>query len=173
LRLDGIDPAVLPPLEEIRAEVEAAWQADNLRTRLLERAEQLSAALSDGESFEDLGLSPEVITGISREGTIPDAPRNLVTAIFEGDQGDVFAQAGDDVRAYLVQLDAINEADFEDLEVSALLNQLRAQAREAIIVDLFQSYGNAAQTEAGFTVNGQAVQAIEAQLLGGTAGHSQ
>lgn len=171
LRLNGIDPAVLPPLADIRAEVEAAWQSDSLRNRLLARAEDLASALGDGESFESLGLTPESVTNVGRDGTIPDAPRAVVTALFDAEEGSVFAVAGDDIRAYLIQLDAVNAADFDDPGVQAMQQQLETQAREAIMVDLFQGYGLAAQTEAGFSVNAQAVQAVEAQLLGG--GHGQ
>lgn len=167
LRLDGIDPAALPPLEEVRVEVEAAWQSDSLRDRLAARAAALAERLRAGEAFADLGLAPRAVTGLARDGDLPDGPRDLVDAIFEAEAGDVLAEAGDSSRAYVIRVDAVTPAAAEDADLVEALEQLRAQARAEVAQDLFAAFAAAAREDAGYAVDAAAVQAVEAQLLGG------
>ncbi|MGB3406366.1 MAG: SurA N-terminal domain-containing protein, partial [Jannaschia sp.] len=63
LRLDGIDASTTPPLDAIREDVEAAWQDATTARRLGEAAEALAARITAGETFEDAGLRPDIVTG--------------------------------------------------------------------------------------------------------------
>lgn len=159
LRLDGITPPQTPPLEEIRETVEAAWQAETLRRRLGERAEALAEAGT-------LPGTPETIEGLARDARLEGTPPALVDRLFEAEDGDIFAVEGTADAAYVVRLDAINEADFDDPETAAMREAVLSGQRQDIAGDLFSLYGRAVQARAGFTVNQQAVQAVQSQLLG-------
>ncbi|WGH78277.1 peptidylprolyl isomerase [Jannaschia ovalis] len=159
LRLDGVTPPATPPLADIRDAVEAAWQADTLRRRLSERAEELAAAA-------ELPGTPETLAGLGRDARLEGTPPALLDALFEAEPEAVFAVEGGADAAYVVRLDAVNEADLSDPETAELREALIASQRQEIATDLFSLYGRAVQARAGFTVDQQAVQAVQAQLLG-------
>ncbi|MFO6463763.1 SurA N-terminal domain-containing protein [Jannaschia sp. KMU-145] len=161
LRLDRITAAATPPLDEIRAEVEAAWQADTLRRRLFERAEAIAA-----EAPETLPGAPETLTDLARDAPLEGVPPTLLDRLFAAEAGDVFAVEGDDRQAYVVRLDAVNAADLSTGEPAALREVVDRQQRQEVASDLFEMYGRAVQAEAGFSVDAQAVQAVQSSLLG-------
>ena len=57
LRLDSVTPPALRPFEEVRPEVEAAWEAQALRDAVLAQADATAQAIAGGASFEDQGLA--------------------------------------------------------------------------------------------------------------------
>ena len=166
LRLDEIVAPALPPLDEIRDEVETAWQADNQRRRLLERAEEFAA-----NPTQDAVGTPEILTGLTRDATLEGTPPALLTRVFEAEAGDVIAVEGDDQRAFVLRVDAVNDADLGTGEAADLRAQIVAETQGEIMADLFESYGQAVQARAGFSVDAQAVEAVQAQLGGGGAPH--
>ncbi|MEM8851093.1 MAG: SurA N-terminal domain-containing protein, partial [Pseudomonadota bacterium] len=170
LRLDEIVPPELPPLADIRAEVEAAWRDRQDRARLLAEAEVLAARISDGETFEAVGLTAEIAEGVARDGTLDGVPAEFVPRLFEAEPGAVIAVEGDATRAWVARLDAVVAADLTAGEAADLRAAIVQQARQDIASDLFEAYGQAIQAEAGFSVNQQAVQAVQSQLLGGHGG---
>ncbi|MEM7641701.1 MAG: SurA N-terminal domain-containing protein [Pseudomonadota bacterium] len=167
LRLDEVVPPEVPPLADIRAEVEAAWRAQQDRDRLLARAEALAARIGGGETFEAAGLTAEVAEGLARDGILDDVSADVVTRMFEAEPGDVIALAGDAQRAWVARLDRVTQADLGEGEAAELRAAIVQQTRQEIASDLFEAYGQAIQAEAGFSVNQQAVQAVQSQLLGG------
>ena len=171
LRVDGIDPAAVPPLEEIRAEVAAAWQADDLARRLTEEAEALAERLRAGEDFAELGLSPQSVEGLARDGELgARADRDVVDAIFAAEAGAVLAEEADDTRAYLIRVDAVHDADLDAPDTAELRERIALQTRQQVAQDLFQAYGVAVQAEAGVSVDGRALDLVHEQLLTG-GGH--
>jgi peptidyl-prolyl cis-trans isomerase D len=165
LRLDEVIPSEVPPLEEVREEVEAAWRASTTQDRLLERAEALADRLRGGETADALGLSSFAVTDVSRDGMLPGAPQGAVDLLFETAEGEIAVLAGDDGRAWILRTDAVHEADPEDADMAALTDAFRDRARRDVAGDLFEAYGRAVQEEAGLTVDQGAVQAVQAQLL--------
>ena len=166
LRLDGVDPAETPALDDVRAEVEAAWQSDSLRRRLASRAGALAERARAGETFEALGLDAQAIEGIEREGVVEGVPPRLIEAVFRADQGAVLAEEGDETRAFIVRIDAVGRPDPSDPRVAELVDAISAQAARELAADVFAAYGLAVREAAGFTVDQTAVQAVQAQLLG-------
>ena len=167
LRLDGVDPAATPPLDAIRAQVEAAWQARSLAQRLAVRAEVVADALRGGETIEALGLSADVVTGIERDGAAEGLTTEVVAAVFEAAPGDVLALPGDEARAFVVRVDAIERPEPDDERVAPLVEAIEAQARQEVAGDLFSAYAAAVRDAAGFTIDQTAVEAVQAQVLGG------
>ncbi len=163
LRLDEIVPPTVPPLAEIRADVETAWQADSMRRRLLERAGSLAE-----NPTQDAAGEPATFAGLTRDATLEGTPPVLLTRVFEAEPGDVFAVEGDDRTAYVVRLDAVTAADPAAGDAAALRAQIVAETQREIASDLFESYGEAVQADAGISVNSQAVESVQAQLGGGS-----
>ena len=163
LRLDEIVPATVPPLADVQGEVEAAWRADALTRQLTERAAALAA------SAEAAPVAPaETIAGLARDATLEGTPPALVAEIFAADEGASVAVAGDDQRAYVVTVDAVTVPDPASDEAGDIRAALQQQAASSVAADVFAGYGQAIQTIAGFSVNQQGVEAVQAQL-GGTA----
>jgi peptidyl-prolyl cis-trans isomerase D len=167
LRLDAVIPSEVPPLSEIRGEVETVWQEDRARARLLARAEDLAERIAEGETFEATGLTPEEVTGLARDGRLEGTPPDLIDRLFQAEGGDVIALAGDGTRAFVARLDAIVPADPTVEGTATLREALVRQTRGELASDVFEAYGQAVQARAGFSVDAQAAQAVQAQLLGG------
>ena len=162
LRLDEVIAPIVPPLDEIRGQVEAAWRSESLRSRLFERAGELSE-----NPVQDILGQPETLTGIVRDATLEGAPDGLIDRIFEAAPGDIFAFEGDDQRAFVLRVDAVTEADLTTGDGAQLRQAIEKQTGTELTGDLFESYGRSVQGMAGFTVNSQAVEAVQSQLGGG------
>ncbi len=162
LRLDRVIPPAVSSLDEVRDDVAAAWSRDSLRTRLLARAEEIAADDADSGAG-----TPETLTGITRDAVLENTPPAVVDRLFEAEAGDVFAIEGDDVSAFVVRLDSINDADLEDENVQRLRQAIETQARQDLSGDIFDAYARSVQGRIGFNVDQRAVEAVQAQLLGG------
>ncbi|MEM9798546.1 MAG: SurA N-terminal domain-containing protein [Pseudomonadota bacterium] len=171
LRLDEVIPAATPPLDDIRAEVEAAWRAATTTRRLTDRAEELAGQITLGAAFDAAGLRPETAEALARDGRLEGTPPALIERLFAAEPGDVFAVPGDAQSAWVVRLDGVNAADLDDPEVAEARDAIEAQAALSVAQDLFQSYGAAIQAEAGFSLDQQAIQAVQSQMLSGGAPH--
>lgn len=167
LRLDGLTPAATPPLDDIRDAVEQAWREADTARRLGETAAALATRIAAGESFEDVGLAPESVTGISREATVEGVPPALISRLFTDGDGDVFGLPGSPERAFVARLDAIRAADPEDPETAELAQAVETQLRADLAADLLAAYGEAVLADLEFSVDQQTVQAVQSQLLGG------
>ncbi|MCK0167000.1 SurA N-terminal domain-containing protein [Jannaschia sp. S6380] len=161
LRLDEVIAPTTPPLEEIREEVELAWTADTRRWRLFEQASELAR-----NPTRDIAGPPEVLTGLVRDAPLEGTPPALLDRVFAAEPGEVFAFEGDDQRAYVVRVDAVNAADLSTGEAANLREAIVSQTRTEIAGDLFEGYRRAIQTEAGFEIDAQALAAIQTQLGG-------
>ena len=117
--------------------------------------------------MQDILGQPETLTGIVRDATLEGAPDGLIDRIFEAAPGDIFAFEGDDQRAFVVRVDAVTEADLTTGDGAQLRQAIETQTGTELTGDLFESYGRSVQGMAGFTVNSQAVEAVQSQLGGG------
>ncbi|PWJ18051.1 SurA N-terminal domain-containing protein [Jannaschia seohaensis] len=167
LRLEAIEPPQRPALEDVRAAVEQAWRDDDDARRLAEAAEAVATRLEAGESFEEVGLTPETLENISRDGVIEGLPRALVAELFEAEEGAVLARRGNRETAFVLRIDAVAAPDPEDPQTADLIAAVEQQIRSQVASDLFASFAEAVRADIGFTVDQQAVQAVQTQLLGG------
>lgn len=92
VRVDEIVPAAPRPLEEVREEVIADWQADQRREKTRERAEALAQRARDGEVLADLAtaeaLAVEQTDPLGRFEQRPDR-RQLASAVFGAEVGEI------------------------------------------------------------------------------------
>ena len=168
LRLDETIPSEVPALEDVRAEVEAAWTAASTRDRLHDRARALAEDLRGGADPAALGLTPVPVEGAERATPLPGRPATVTDALFDlSEPGEVIALAGDDVAATIVRLDAVDAADLTAGEGAALVDTVRAQLSRGYAEDLFDAYARGVQARAGVAVDQAAVNAVLTQIGGG------
>ncbi len=162
LRLDEIVPPTVPPLAQVRGEVEAAWRVTTLTRQLADRAAEIA---SDPDAVP--AGTPETISALARDATLEGTPPALVAGIFEAADGSTIGLPGDDARAYVVRIDAVTTPGPDD--ATDLRAAIGRQVANGIASDIFEGYGRAVQTGAGFTVDQSVVQQVQMQL-GGSAG---
>jgi peptidyl-prolyl cis-trans isomerase D len=82
----GITPSHERPLDEVKDQVEARWRADQMSTRLRDKANEMVKKLDEGGKLADeakqASLSIETATGFKRDASQPGLPSGLVAAAF-------------------------------------------------------------------------------------------
>lgn len=164
LDLDEVVPPTLPPLDEIRAEVLADWRASRLRDALIVRAETLVAELAtSGAALENFGTI-ETERNLRRQGFVPDAPPTLVAQLFQlANPGDVVMVPALD-RVLIMRLDSINPAARDDPGTQILVQIFGQSLAQSVAQDVFESFGQALQAEAGIQLNQSVINAIHTQF---------
>lgn len=163
LRLDEIVPPVLPPLAEIEDEVAAAWRVRALRDALAAQADALVGQLALGATLEDLG-DTRVETRLRRQDFLDALPPTLGPQLFQlGTQGDVVAIPAA-TAAYIVRLDRVNSAARDDPQTAILTQIIQQAVTQSMAQDIFESYGQALEGEAGITLDQAVINAVHAQF---------
>ena len=163
----AIDPARPRALEEMRADAEAGWRADETAKRLAAKAAELVGKLKGGAKLADLAqaegkLEVVNINDVKRDGA-KKLPPGVVAQIFNVPVGGAGSGAAAGGRIVFSVLDsAVAPLDAEAPEARALA----AQLREALADDLLAQYVAQAKAEAGVTINS----ALLRQLAGGESG---
>lgn len=164
LRLDEIVPAAPIPFAEARGDVTLAWQGEALAKALSARAVEIKAALeADGGpaigTFGIVDVTPET----TRDASLPDTPGNLMTVVFEMEEGEVRVVEANGFIA-VVQLDRILPAATEGEAAEALQAALVSQAQQAIAADAFTAFAAALTNEAGISLDQATINAVNASL---------
>lgn len=162
LRLDAIVPPTPIPLDEVRADVTAGWQAEALAKALAARAAEVQAAVEGGASLGAYGIVT-VTRAITRDGFIEDAPPLLLETLFDLEEGALSVVQGDGFTG-LVRLDAILPAETEGEDAIALRESISIRAQQTLAQDAFQLFTNALSNEAGIQIDQTAINAVHAQF---------
>ncbi|WP_158045526.1 peptidylprolyl isomerase [Skermanella pratensis] len=145
-RVDAITPAALRPLDAIRDEVVAAWQAEERSKLAAKRAEEVVERLRAGTpAIEAASLVPGAIEGVTppltragREtGGLPPAS---VQQLFEMTQGEVAVAPTQDGQL-VIRLRDIQQADPAASEPQVA--QLRQGVQQAMAGDLLAQFTDA------------------------------
>ena len=161
LRLDGITPPAVEPLDAVRDRLQAAWQAAAEKTAILTRAEEIA-----GDTDTDLaaqGLLPQTQANLTRGSFVADTPADFMRTVFAMAPGEVRAlptEAG----AVIVRLDAVTPADLTADRVAAQVADIQAQAAASLSQDVFDAYAEAVRARTDVTIDQAAVNAVNAQL---------
>lgn len=163
LRLDGIDPPALRPLDEVRDQAAEGWRQNETHARLLALAEEIKATLADGGTLEGAGLVITRYDDFARGGFIADAPAAVAETAFSLDEGGsaVVESAG---RVHLVALNAVHPADPAGDEVVQTREAVEAQLGQSLAQDMFQLFTQAIEAEAGIRLDAAAINAVHAQM---------
>lgn len=163
LRLDGIDAAHPEDFDVLRDLVEDAWLRDQELAALQQRALDLTAELTAGTDFADLGLNAIQEADLTRRALIDGAPRAMVEQAFEMVAGDVTLYAGDG-GVYLMRLDAVQSGDLDSQDNLAIINTIDAQTNAAIEQDMYDAYANLLRLRTEIVLNQQAINAVHANF---------
>ena len=163
LRLDEIVPPTLQPLDDVRDEAVAAWQAAETAARIQGRAAEMADALTGGETPEALGLDLASETGLTREDQVAGAPPALTETAFGLEPGAwtvVDAPEG----AVLLRLDAVTPADQTGEEAVTVKARFADQTAQALAQDLQDAFAAALETQAGISLDQGMINAVNAQF---------
>lgn len=163
LRLDGIVPPTLQPLDDVRDAVSAAWQAQARQAAVIAKAEEISADILPLTGFDTLGLEPLVEENLTRRSFVEGTPPDFNDQIFAMNVGDVRVIDAVD-RALIVRLDDIAAPDLSDESVIAQRDALAETARAGISQDIFDAYATSLQQRTETSLNQQTINAVNAQF---------
>ena len=168
VRVDSVTPPRLRPLEEVRAEVVAAWKKSELGRQAKQKAETVAAAAKQAGALAPAARTAEYevktakpFTRFVRDPSSP-VPDSLVRPLFRAKQGEILTAPADDgwVVAELKQIVAAvpgaNEAEAQ---------QLRQQLDAAMAEDTLVQYLAALRRRYPVSVNREAVNAISGGAL--------
>ena len=163
LRLDEIVPPALQPLDDVRDEAIAGWQAAETAARVKARAEAMLDDFAAVETPASLGLTEAAETRLLREDQVAGAPPALTAAAFELEPGGwtvVDAPGG----AVVLRLDAINAADQDSDEAVSVKSSFADSIALAMSQDLQDAVAAAFETQAGITLDQGMINAVNAQF---------
>ncbi len=150
----------LIPLNDIREDVVAGWEAQETAAAVIAAAEDKQAQLSSAvQDFAFLDLDAIQETNITRRGFINGAPSTFLTEIFEMEQGDVRVIPNEG-NAIIVRLDAITAADEADEAYSAEVASVAETVGEGIAQDIYEFYNRTVQLRTDVQINEQALNAV-------------
>lgn len=161
LRLDAIVPPTVPPLAEIEDEVAEAWRGTALRQALAARADELVAQIATGATLESLGTVIRE-TEVRRQDTLPGLPPTLAVQSFQLDAPGGIVAVPAAQAAHIVRLDAINPAARSGPDTALLLQILEQTVTQSMAQDVFESYGQALQADAGISLDQSVINAVHA-----------
>jgi peptidyl-prolyl cis-trans isomerase D len=145
-RVDAVTPATLRPLDTIRGEVVAAWQADQRSQLAAKRAGEIQERLKAGSRPQDIAATvPGAIAGmtppLTRAGRETGGlPPGLVQRLFAMGQGEVATAPTQDGQV-VVRLAEIQNADPAAAE--AQVAQVRQSVQQAMAGDLLAQFTEA------------------------------
>lgn len=163
LRLDGIEPAAVRPLEEVKDKVAADVKKDSTHAGLMTLAQESLAQIENGATLETLGLVTTRFEDFARDGFVADASPAIGQQVFAMTAGDSRVIDADG-HVYLVTLNAVTPADPNSDPVKAAREKISASLGQSVGRDLFEMYTKATQAEVGITLNQAAIDAVNAQM---------
>jgi peptidyl-prolyl cis-trans isomerase D len=163
IHVDGVTPARVKPMEEVRLQLVARWkaeqQADGARKRADQIVERLGQGKTLGDAVAEFDLKPETTPAVLRDGSAASGrvPSEVAGQLFGAKVGDVaVAPAAEGV--HVVRLTTIEAADpAKDTDGVA---RLRTALSQQIGSDLVAELANALRARYTVTVDQQAVERV-------------
>ena len=163
LRLDEVTPAQVPPLDDIRDQVAAAWQLQAQQDAIVARANEIAAGLTAEADLKSFGLTPRQETGLTRRSFVEATPEGFSQVIFDLDLNEArVVDAGD--SALIVRLDRIADADPQATDQAAQRAAIADSLSAGIAQDLFEAYAATVQQNTRVNINQGTVDSVNAQL---------
>lgn len=160
VRVTAHTPEQARPLPEVREQVVAAIRADRAQKAAMARAEQLLAAVRDGQSLQRIAEveqlpAPQAIPGLPRGAPVPsEAGNEAIFAVPAPAEGGFSAGkvALEDGRIVLFTVDKVTPGDIADVPPDQLA-QLREQMAMAAGIDNVRALVSAWRQRMDVTVN--------------------
>jgi peptidyl-prolyl cis-trans isomerase D len=150
------------PFEEVKADAEAAWRKEQVRTKLVEKARDLVSRIEKGEAIaaaaKSAGMELKTSKPLKREGSEPGLPPAAVSQAFALAEGGVAsAMSGDGATRTVFQLEKITlPPPLNEMEAKGLEQQLANQIGED---NFAQFLGGVMKTE-GVTIDQKTLTAV-------------
>ncbi|MEO0958982.1 MAG: SurA N-terminal domain-containing protein [Pseudomonadota bacterium] len=179
-RIDRIEPAFLPELDDIRNGVGEAWINEQRLTDLEEQGERIVTALGRGTGATlgsmaaGMGRTAQDVGPLPRGGVIEGLDGTAVAEAFSLNEGGAFVARGTDGESvYVVALERIEEPAPEAL--AAASEELETAFRSSLGRDIAEYFARAAQEAHGASIDEAAVSQTFDQMgaaqHGGGYGH--
>ena len=167
LRLDKIIEPTLSPFEKVKNQVIDNWSDAENKKSLLKLGDELVIKLDNGNTFESLSLPLNSVNSVKRNKFIDNIPGTLLEQLFLIEVGKTSnIDNGDTV--ILARLNSITQFDAKSNENKELLSQVGFQLSNQVTGDLLRLFASALKDRDGVTLNQNAVNQINTQILGGT-----
>lgn len=143
------------PFDEVKADVEAAWKKDQIRTKLTEKARDLAARLDHGEPIADVAKSvgAEVKTSqpLKRDSNEPGLPPSAIAQAFPlGEGGSSSASSNDGTSRTVFQVANITAPPaLDEAGTKAIEQRIASQVAD----DNFAEYLTGVTKDAGVSVD--------------------
>ncbi len=164
MRLEETLEPRLQPLEDVRAQVIAAWKAARSLELLKGMAEDARAQLDVGSSLGAGGMIVQEANNATRSTFLQDGVGALGETVFGLEPGaSALVDAPDGV--VLVVLDSVAPANPADPQIALFRQAMTQQMAQGIASDLFIYYAQQLTATAGITFNDAALNAVHTQLF--------
>ncbi len=149
-------PSGVKPLSEVRDKAAAAFKAQKLRDKLLERARDIARKGDAGAAIEDLakeaGATARTVNGLKRSQPSQEFDGMAVSALFSvPDNTFAFAPTADGKGVKIMQALPVVNAPFDPQSKES--EAIRTALERGIASDLIAVYVAAVQQEFGVSVN--------------------
>ena len=161
-----IIPARDRTLDEVRADVVAAWTANETQTRIATLADSLFARLKTGASLASLAAEikkpVQTVEGVKRNAPPAELTENAVNQAFAGPEGHVANAEGIGDARILLKVDRVTAPAF--FAEAADSKAIQEQISQALRNDLLATYNRQLLDSRPTTINNVAYQQLTGQL---------
>jgi peptidyl-prolyl cis-trans isomerase D len=168
LKVNGVTPPKLKPLDSVRADVTAAWIAQERAKRLADKAKQLAAQASAAHSLSaiaaSLSTTVQSSAALAREGTTDVFPQALINEIFSAPAATAVSGPTPKGDSYFVAL--VTGVAHPPIPVGSpqYQQQFLGNLTQEMEKDIVASLSKAARKKATVTINQKQVD----QVIGGS-----
>ncbi len=163
LRLNGLTPPALRPIDDVQEDLEAAYSADAQRLAILAKAEEIATEMGPLTELASFGLTANVETNMTRQSFIEGTPPGFMTDVFELTLGQsVVVENGQ--TAIVVRLDAEHPADRTDPQWAAQYETLAETAMAGVANDLYGVFSGDLQLRTDVAIDQNALSAVHASI---------
>jgi len=160
-----VTPARDRTLDEVRAEVLAAWIANETANRISKRADELFDRLKGGATLASLAgeikKQVQTVEGVKRSGTQPNLTANAISQAFAGPEGHVANAEGEGDARILLKVDKVTAPAFfaDATDSKAIQEQVSQQLKN----DLLATYNRQLLESRPTTINNVAYRQLTGQ----------
>jgi peptidyl-prolyl cis-trans isomerase D len=157
VRVEKVQPAALPPFDEVKPMLTRAWTQRELVRAMQAKADGLVARIKKGESLEAVaasaGSSVVQVPGIDRRnaGQNQTLSQDMLAKLFTSRPGDVFSAQNSHFGFVVGKLEAVHDGDPAALAQTA--EQMRPQMSSGFVRELGESAHAAARREIKVTID--------------------
>lgn len=159
LRVNGVTPPEVRPLDEVRAEVERAWLQEQREQKARELAEGYADELRGGATLEEIaenaGFGVQQSAPLTRNGQEPSPA--FVSQVFSVEENATFT-AGGQAALYVGQVTEVRTPDPGSDQQA--LEEITQRLNQGLSGDLLALYSNDLQQRYGVEVNEAAIEDV-------------